>query len=137
MKRMIACGLMIFLSGSIAFGFPGVMTAYWQDQFQVGNAETGLIITFMLLALAISMFFSGRIHAARGLRTCIILGTALYGMAFLLLLGADSIFQVYIWGFIANLGCSFLYGPALTAGQQAYPEKKGLVSGIVNYSAIE
>lgn len=132
MKRMIACGLMIFLSGSIAFGFPGVMTSYWQDQFLVGNAETGLIITFMLLALAVSMFFSGRIHAARGLRTCMALGTMLYLLAFMLLIGADSIYIVYVWGFIANLGCSFLYGPSLTAGQQMYPEKKGLISGILN-----
>lgn len=129
---MIACGLMIFFAGSIAFSFPGVMTSYWQNRFQVGNAETGLIITFMLLALAITMFFSGRIHAARGLRTCVGLGTVLYLLAFLILLAANSIYLVYVWGFVANLGCSFLYGPSLTAGQQAYPEKKGLISGILN-----
>lgn len=41
---------MIFLSGSIAFGFPGVMTSYWQDQFHVGNAETGLIFGLIFTA---------------------------------------------------------------------------------------
>ncbi|MCQ2501137.1 MAG: MFS transporter [Lachnospiraceae bacterium] len=131
-KRMTGCGLMIFLSGSIAFGFPGVMTSYWQDQFHVGNAETGLIITCMLFALAASMFFSGRVHAAKGLRICMLLGTALYLISYVVLLLATSIYMVYIWGFLANLGSSFLYGPSLTAGQQEYPEKKGVISGILN-----
>lgn len=131
-RKITGCGLSIFWGGVIAFGYSGVMSAYWQQRFSVGNAETGLIITFMLLALAVAMFFSGKVHAKVGMAKCILIGSALYVLAFGILLAAQNIYWVYAWGFVANLGCSFIYGPGLTTVQRACPEKKGLVSGILN-----
>ena len=131
-KKILGCGLSIFWGGVIAFGYAGVMSAYWQETFHVGSAETGLIVTFMLLALAVAMFISGHVHAKVGMSKCILIGTAFYALAFTILLTAKSIYWVYAWGFVANLGCSFIYGPGLTTVQKACPEKKGLVSGILN-----
>ena len=81
-RKIAGCGLSIFWGGVIAFGYSGVMSAYWQELFSVGNAETGLIITFMLLALAVAMFFSGKVHAKVGMAKCVLIGSALYVPAF-------------------------------------------------------
>ena len=130
--NVLACCLSIFWSGAICFGYPGVMSTYWQQAFSVGPSETGLVVTFMLLALAVMMFFSGKFHMKYGMRICILIGTLFYAVSFLLLRIADNIYMVYVWAFLANLGCSFIYGPGLTTAQQAFPQKRGLVSGIVN-----
>lgn len=132
MKRITGCALTIFMAGVVAFGYPGVMSAYWQNQFQVGVAETGMVVTFMLLALAVAMFFSGKVHQRFGMSVCVLIGLGFYLASFSILALARNIYWVYVWGFVANLGCSFWYGPGLTTGQQVMPEKKGLISGILN-----
>lgn len=131
-RRIVGCALTIFMAGVVAFGYPGVMGAYWQNRFQVGVGESGMIVTCMLLALAVAMFFSGRIHSKMGMQFCVLIGLSFYLLAFVILSFAKNIYWVYVWGFVANLGCSFWYGPGLTTGQQLMPEKKGLVSGILN-----
>lgn len=131
-RKITGCSLTIFIAGMMAFGYPGVMGLYWQEKFQTGVAETGMIVTFMLLALAVAMFFSGKIHKRTGMDTCVLIGLGFYLLAFLILHFAQNIYWVYAWGFVANLGCSFWYGPGLTTGQQVLPEKKGLISGILN-----
>lgn len=131
-KKISGCGLAIFWCGVLAFGYAGVMSTYWQDTFHVGSSETGMVVTFMLLALAVAMFISGHVHAKAGMAKCIIIGMVLYVLAFAILFLAKNIYWIYAWGFVANLGCSFIYGPGLTTVQQACPEKKGLVSGILN-----
>eukprot|EP00833_Pecoramyces_ruminatium_P008900 jgi/Orpsp1_1/1182932/evm.model.c7180000083194.2 len=130
--KIAGCGIPIFWAGVISFGYPGVMSSLWKEKFHVGNAETGLVVTFMLLALAIAMFISGRVHTKIGMSNCSLIGTTFYVVAFVILYFAKNIYWVYIWAFTANLGCSFVYGPGLTTVQRAFPNKKGLVSGIIN-----
>ena len=60
-REMLGCALPIFWAGIICFSYPGIMTTYWQERYHVGSTETGLVLTFMLVALAVSMFFSGKI----------------------------------------------------------------------------
>lgn len=129
---LIACGLAIFWSGFVCFGFPGVMGMEWQERFQVGPSETGLVVTFMLLALAVAMFFSGKIHMMLGMRMCILISMVIYILAFAILFMAKNIYMVYVWAFGSNLACSFVYGPGMTTVQQWFAHKKGIASGIIN-----
>ena len=119
-------------SGAIAFGYPGVMGTYWQETFHVGAAATGLVVTFMLLALAVCMFISGKIHAKYGMRVCVIIGLVFSVLAMLILARAKSITTVYVWAFVNNIGLSFMYGPGLATCQQWFPNRRGLMSGILN-----
>lgn len=129
---IMGCCMAIFWSGYLAFGYPGIMSAYWQDKYNVGAAETGTVVTFMLFALAVSMFFSGKIHMKIGMRRCILIGTGFNLIAMIIEMNADSIYGVYLWGFVVNLGCSFIYGPGLTTAQQWMPHHKGAASGVLN-----
>lgn len=126
------CCMGTFWSGAIAFGYPGIMSTVWQEEFGVGSSETGLVVTIMLLAISVCTIFSGRYLNRFGIRACVLTGTVLMAAGMLLLMGAESIYMVYAWAFVENLGASFVYGPGLTTAQQWVPARRGLVSGLVN-----
>lgn len=130
--KLFACGISIFWCGTIAFGYAGVVGLHWQEMFQVGSTETGLVVTFMLLALACCMFFSGKVHQMIGMAKCLIIAWVMFLIAFTILYFAKNMIMVYIWGFMSNTALSFVYGPGLATVQQAAPHKRGLVSGILN-----
>lgn len=122
----------IFWPGALTFGFPGVMAPIWQEMFHVGRAATGLTIFFMLAAVGVFMFLVGRWQEHYGTRKMIILGIILTACSSVVAAYATSIYMVYAWAFLNGLASSFVYIPTLTLVQRWYPEKKGLVSGIVS-----
>ncbi len=131
-RAIAGCCLGVFWFGAVAFGYPGVMSTYWQERFSVGAGETGAVVTFMLLGLAVCMFFSGRIHMRIGMRGCAALGIGMAVVAMTVLIQARSMAGVYLWAFLMNAGGSFLYGPGLTTAQQWLPHRRGLASGLLN-----
>ena len=131
-RALLGCCLAVFWSGAVAFGYPGVMATYWQKTYGVGAGGTGAVITFMLLALAVSMFFSGKFHQKHGTRRCILVATVCNTLGMAALFLADSMAMVYVWAFVMNIGCSFVYGPVLATAQQWLPHRRGLASGLVN-----
>ena len=122
----------IFWPGALTFGFPGVMAPIWQEMFHAGRAATGLTIFFMLAAVGVFMFLVGRWQEHYGTRKMIILGIILTACSSVVAAYATSIYMVYAWAFLNGLASSFVYIPTLTLVQLWYPEKKGLVAGIVS-----
>lgn len=126
------CCMGIFWSGAIAFAYPGIMSTYWQERFQVDAGATGMVVTIMLLAISVCTFFSGKFLTYFGIRKCFLMGTGLMLAAMLILINAVNIFMVYIWAAVVNLGASFFFGPGLTTVQKWMPNRKGLASGLLN-----
>lgn len=122
----------IFWPGALTFGFPGVMAPIWQEMFHVGRAATGMTIFFMLAAVGVFMFLVGRWQERYGTRKMITLGIILTACSSVIAAYATSIYMVYAWAFLNGLASSFVYIPTLTLVQWWYPEKKGLVSGVVS-----
>ncbi len=122
----------IFWPGALTFGFPGVMAPIWQEMFHVGRAATGLTIFFMLAAVGAFMFLVGRWQERWGLRRMIVIGVILTAFASLVVSQAGSIYTVYFWAFLNGIASSFVYVPALTLVQWCYPQKRGLVAGLVS-----
>ncbi|HII07387.1 MAG TPA: OFA family MFS transporter, partial [Methanotrichaceae archaeon] len=54
------------------------------------------------------------------------------GLSIIIVAYASSVFMLYIWGFLIGVSSCFILIPALTTVQWWYPQKRGLVSGIVN-----
>lgn len=131
-RNILGCCLATFWAGSVCFGYPGVMGAFWQAEFGAGAGETGLVITVMLLAISFGTLFSGKFLNRFGMRTCIFTGTALLLAAMAVLSCTRGIRMVYVWAFLANLGVSFVYGPGLTTVQRWLPKQKGLACGLLN-----
>ncbi|MBA4395080.1 MAG: MFS transporter [Desulfobacca sp.] len=126
--------LAIFWSGAFIFGLPGVLSPVWQKMFQVGKGPIGNTLFFVLAAVGLFMFFVGRWQERFGIRKMITFGVLLCGLNPFLLGQASSLSLLYLWAFLNGLASCFIYIPALTTVQRWFPEKRGLMSGIVNLS---
>ena len=131
-RTLGGCCLATFWSGAIAFGYPGIMGAYWQQAFGATSAQTGLVVTLMLLGIALCTIVSGRFLERFGMRACVATGTLLMVAALAVLMAARGIGLVYAWAFLVSFGSSFVYGPGLTTVQRCLPARKGLASGLIN-----
>jgi OFA family oxalate/formate antiporter-like MFS transporter len=124
----------IFWPGALTFGFPGVMGPYWQQVFHVGKGATGNCLFLILIALGIFMFLVGKWQEKIGTRAMITIGSIILALAAVIAANASSLYMVYIWAFLTGVGDSFIYTPCLTTVQRWWPDRRGLVCGIVNLS---
>ncbi|MCF6247463.1 MAG: MFS transporter [Desulfobacula sp.] len=133
-KRIIlALGcLALFFPGSFVFGFPGVMAGYWQEIFAVNKAQIGRLMFFILAGTGFSMYLAGKLQEKIAFNKMIFIGTLICGLAMILVGQANSINHIYLWGFLEGFFTGFVYIPCLTFFQKLYPEKKGLITGILN-----
>ena len=129
---VIGSSAAIFWPGAFIFGYPGVMGPLWQQRFHVGQGAIGNTLFFVLVAVGCFMFFVGRWQERWGTRRMILVGAVLFGLNQFLVAFADHLWMIYAWAFINGATASFIYIPGLTAVQRWFPEKRGLVSGIVN-----
>lgn len=127
-----ACALATLNSGALFFGYPGLMTPYWRELFQVDSGATGLIMTFACLGVGAMTLVSGRLHPKIGTRRSFLLGSLILFACMLLANFADNMILVYCWAFLNGAGTGFIYGPSLTTVQHWFPQRRGLATGIVN-----
>lgn len=128
-----ACGV-IFWSGAFIFGLPGVLGEAWEAAFDVGRTEVGRVMFVLLAGVGIFMFLAGRWQETSGTRPMALLGVAITGLSTIALGRLNSFQGVYVWAFCVGAASAFVYIPALTVVQQWFPERRGLVSGLVNLS---
>lgn len=124
----------VFWYGAFIFGFPGVMSHDWQVRLQVGRGEIGTILFFVLAAVGVVMFFVGKWQEKFGFRLMVSLGAVICGLAQFFVAFASELWMLYVWAFVMGAGSCFAYAPALTVAQRWYPTRRGLVSGIVNFT---
>ncbi len=129
---VIASCAAIFMPGALIFGFPGVMGSYWQTAFQVGKAEMGLILFYVLAAAGIHMFLIGRLQEKIAPAWVMAIGAVVYAIATEFVGHAETMRGVYGWAFMVGAASTFIYLPAITVVQRWYPERRGLVSGLVS-----
>lgn len=129
-----AASLVIVWPGVLIFGLPGVMASQWAEMFQVGRGAIGNILFFVLAAVGLFMFFVGKFQEKFGARLMIIMGAAATGLAVPMIAVSNDIYGIYLWAFVTGAASCFVYTPALTMVQKWYPTKRGLVSGIVNFT---
>ena len=131
-RVVLASCVAIFWPGAFIFAFPGVMAPYWQQTLDASRAATGRTLFFVLAAVGVFMFITGRWQEKIGPSKLAALGALLCGGSTLLVGYAESIGWVYLWAFLMGISSSLIYIPSLTVVQRWYPERRGLVSGCVN-----
>ncbi|SCY96431.1 MFS transporter [Alkaliphilus peptidifermentans] len=122
----------IFLPGSLVFGFPGLMGSVWRDMLQIQSGALSYVMFFMLASLGIFMFFVGKWTATIGVRKLMMIGTVMTSLATLMIAFVANIWMIYLWAFMIGGASCFIYSPGINSVQRWFPEKRGLVSGIVN-----
>jgi len=129
---LVGSSAAIFLPGALIFGYPGVMSPYWREVFEVGTGATGNIMFFILAAVGTFMFVVGRWQEKVDTRLTVSISAVVCGLSLLIASYATSIYMVYLWAFLAGTGSCFVYMSGLTVVQRWFPQKRGLVSGVVN-----
>ncbi len=129
---IISCAVATFNSGALFFGYPGLMTPYWQDTFHADTAATGFVMTFACFGVGCMTLLAGRIHAKVGTRHSFLIGAIILTLCMVLANLANSMPLIYLWAFLNGSGTGFIYMPSLTTVQRWFPHRRGLVTGVVN-----
>ena len=131
-KNFLLCCVAIFFVGSFVFGFPGVMTSYWQETFDVGKEDVGRLMFFLLIGTGCSMYLTGKLQEKIKYHYLIFLGNFICGISMFCVGYASSMTMIYVWAVVTGFFCGFVYIPVLTVVQLIFPENKGTSTGMVN-----
>ncbi len=132
LQVVIASCAAIFMPGALIFGFPGIMGSHWQNAFQVGKAEVGLILFYVLASAGVHMFLIGYLQEKIAPAWVMAIGAVVYGIATEYVGHVVTMRGVYGWAVMVGAASTFIYLPAITVVQRWYPEWRGLVSGLVS-----
>ena len=103
-----------------------------EQEFGWSRAETSWTFTIAIVTFAASFILAGRIQDMRGPRICALIGGTLVGLGFVLASFTTSLWQLYVmFGLVVGLGNGFGYATPVPVASKWFPDKRGLVVGIM------
>ena len=103
-----------------------------EAEFGWSRTQTSWVFTIAIVTFAVSTVFAGRIQDVRGPRICAVTGATLVGLGFILGSFTTSLAYLYIaFGFVVGLGNGFGYATPIPVGSKWFPDKRGLVVGLM------
>ena len=103
-----------------------------EQEFGWKRTQTSWVYTIAVIVFAISFIVAGRIQDRRGPRICAFIGGTLVSGGFLLSSLTTSIPFLYIaFGVVVGLGNGFGYATPIPVASKWFPDKRGLVVGIM------
>lgn len=103
-----------------------------EELYNVGAAQSGLPYMTALLFYSLFMFLTGRFFKTWGPRSTILVGSLLVSIGWILSAFAPNIQVLTVtYGVISGAGVGIAYGAPLAVVTRWFPEKKGLVIGLV------
>ena len=104
LKTLAGSCASIFWPGVLVFGFPGVMGQHWQKALDVGQAEVGQTLFFVLAGVGLFMFLAARLQKTVGPAWLTAAGGVLCGTATIMVGYALSMNLVSLWAFLVGAG---------------------------------
>lgn len=108
------------------------MGGYWQTAFDIGRADVGRIMFFILAPVGFFMFFFGKLLERWAPGKLIATGGVVAAASTFWLPRAGSFNGVCLWAFVMGAATAMIYLSGLTVTQQWFPRRRGLVSGVYN-----
>jgi OFA family oxalate/formate antiporter-like MFS transporter len=103
-----------------------------EAEFGWDRTQTSWVFSIAIVTFAFSFILAGRIQDARGPRICAVIGATLVGLGFILSSFTSSLIYLYVvFGFIVGLGNGFGYATPIPVGSKWFPDKRGLVVGLM------
>lgn len=102
--------------------------------FKGVNAEASLTFSLLLAMLAIGGVFSGLLQKKYSTRSVVITGGIILGFGFIAASFVTEAAPFLLWityGVIGGIGMGFTYSTTIGVAQRWYPDKKGLITGII------
>jgi len=118
-------------------------TAYLWSLFQTGianslfdgdNAAAGLTFSLLLATLTIGSVIAGKLDARYSTRAVVFAGGIILSLGFFLASFVTPEVPWLLWltyGVMGGVGMGFTYATTIACAQKWFPEKKGLVTGII------
>lgn len=128
---LIGSCVALFWAGTITYGYLGVMGSQWIKMFSIGEAATSSTMYFLLISLGLWMWIVGKVQERMGTRKTITIGPIVFVFGFIISAYATSIYVVYIASLVFGIGDCLVYVPGLTAVQNWFPKRRGLLAGIL------
>jgi OFA family oxalate/formate antiporter-like MFS transporter len=103
-----------------------------EREFGWTRAQTSWVFTIAIVAFAVSFVAAGRLQDASGPRVCALTGSLLVGLGFGLSSLTDSLPYLYAcFGVMVGVGNGFGYATPMPVGSKWFPDKRGLVVGLM------
>jgi MFS transporter, OFA family, oxalate/formate antiporter len=103
-----------------------------EREFGWKRAETSWVYTIAIVCFALSFVVAGKIQDLKGPRICAAIGGILLSAGFLLSSFTTSLVGFYLsFGVIVGLGNGFGYATPMPVGSKWFPDKRGLVVGLM------
>jgi MFS transporter, OFA family, oxalate/formate antiporter len=122
--------LMMLLMGTV-YSY-SVFRFHIETTYQVGTLLSGFPYMTSLFFYALSMMISGRLLTPTRLRFFVFWGTILISLGwFVSYLATDFGVLVIAYGSLIGIGVGMVYGVPIYMVQKLYPQKSGLMTGII------
>lgn len=124
----------IQLCCGIAYIWSVFQTGIANSIFKGNNAAASLSFSILLATLTIGSILGGKMKAKYSTRIIVIIGGVIMSGGFLLASFVTSEAPYLLWatyGLMGGVGMGFTYSTTIACAQKWYPEKKGLVTGII------
>ena len=109
-----------------------VFVAPLEAEFDWTRTQTSWVFTIAIVTFALSFVLAGRIQDRRGPRICAVIGATLVGLGFILASFTSSLPFLYVaFGFVVGAGNGFGYATPIPVGSKWFPDKRGLVVGLM------
>ena len=102
-----------------------------EQEFGWTRAETSWVFTIAIVTFAITFIFAGRLQDVRGPRLCALLGAVLVSLGFFLASFTASLMHLYLIFVVVGAGNGFGYATPMPVASKWFPDKRGLVVGLM------
>ena len=102
-----------------------------EQEFGWTRAETSWVFTIAIVTFAITFIFAGRMQDVRGPRLCALLGAVLVSLGFFLASFTASLMHLYLIFVVVGAGNGFGYATPMPVASKWFPDKRGLVVGLM------
>lgn len=109
-----------------------VFVAPLEKEFGWTRTQTSRTFTIAVVCFALTFIAAGRLQDKKGPRICALLGSILVSAGFVLTSFTSSLTALYVFfGVIVGIGNGFGYSTPTPVGSKWFPDKRGLVVGLM------
>lgn len=129
--RVVGGGVLMNLALGALYAW-SIFVAPLEKEFHWTRAQTSLTYTIAVVSFTLTFIVAGRIQDRRGPRICAFLGTVFVAAGFFLSSLTTSLAFLYTTlGLIVGIGNGFGYATPIPVASKWFPDKRGLVVGIM------
>lgn len=127
----VVAGLLVLMCLGVAYAW-GVFLTPIVKETGWSRAQVSAAVSVLLLVFSVCMTLGGMLERRIGAAKTVALGGVLVGLGWLLASLARSPWTLYAsYGVLAGVGTGLGYMPSVSNGVKWFPERKGLVTGII------